>query len=319
MTIKQALFEASNQLIKNKIKFPQLEAEILLSHILKKPREYLFAHPEAKLTKKQLSTFNFRLSTRAKGVPIAYITSEKEFYGLKFLVDKNVLVPRPETEMMVDTALAIAQENNQSVTFIDIGTGSGCIITSIAKASITNYELPITNKISSINFQFYGIDISKKALVIAKKNAKLNGVEKNIKFINGDLLEPLIPKIATAPAGSRLGGKNLKLKIICANLPYLTPAQIKNSFSIRYEPKIALSAGPDGLKYYRSLFTQINKLSRLSGTPPKAVANYIILCEIDPSQKNSIKRLAKQLLPPHEFTLKKDLRGHNRLAVISNQ
>jgi release factor glutamine methyltransferase len=100
---------------------------------------------------------------------------------------------------------------------------------------------------------------------------------------------------------------NWKLKIVCANLPYLTPAQIKNSPSIRYEPKLALAAGPDGLRYYRHLFRQIRQAK---------MKNVTILCEIDPSQKVSIKRLAKKLMPSSSIELKKDLRGHSRLAII---
>lgn len=301
MTTKQALTEATIKFKKNKVKFPQLEAEILLSHIIKKPREYLFTYPEAKLTKKQVSGFRFQVSKRLRGVPIAYIIGQKEFYGLKFLVDKNVLVPRPETELMVDTALAVMKKD--TATIIDVGTGSGCIIVSIAKEIITNYELPITNKTPRDNFQLIGIDISKKALAVAKKNATLNGVYKTIKFINGDLLAPLIPKIESA-------SWRIKLKIICANLPYLTPAQIKNSPTLKFDPKLALSAGADGLKYYRRLFKQLRQTD---------VQNFVLLCEIDPSQKISIRRLAKKLLPQHTLEIKKDLRGHNRLAMITSK
>jgi len=328
MTIVQTLDLAVQSLKHKKTKFPQLEAEILLSHIIKKPREYLFSHPEAELTKKQASSFWFQISERIKGMPIAYLTGEKEFYGLKFLVNKNVLVPRPETELMVEEVVKRLNGTDINTIIIDVGTGSGCIITSLAGALIFNFQffppqrdpakaVAIFNKFSIFNlprrqagFQFYGTDISKKALVVAKKNAKHHNVGNKIKFINGDLLEPLIPKLKI---------DNCKLKIILANLPYLTPAQIKNSPTIKFDPKLALAAGPDGLKYYRRLFKQINKLSRLSGIPPKAVAKYILFCEIDPSQKTSIKRLAKRLLPPHEFTIKKDLRGHSRLVIIKSK
>jgi len=292
MTIKQALSETTNQLFKNKTKFPHLEAEILLSHILKKPREYLFAHPETELTKRQVSGFRFQVSERLREVPIAYITGEKEFYGLKFLVNKNILIPRPETELMVEEAMRLAKSIKTAVTFIDIGTGSGCIAITLTKL-LAGFRFQVSG------FRFYASDISKKSLVVAKKNAKFNGVDNNIKFFNGDLLTPLIKKLKT---------ENCNLTtIILANLPYLTPAQIKKSPTLKFDPKLALSAGPDGLKYYRQLFKQILQLK---------LQKFILLCEIDPSQKSIIKRLAKIILPPHKLELKKDLRGHNRLAVI---
>jgi release factor glutamine methyltransferase len=300
MKIKEALTESYIKLEKKGSDNPHLDAEILLAHILKKPREFLFAHPETELTKRQVSVFRFQVSERLRGAPVAYITGEKEFYGLKFFVNKNVLVPRPETELMVETALALAKLTNEPIIFIDVGTGSGCIITAIAKA-ISNFQFPISNQFSMSNFQFVATDISAKALNIAKKNVKLNSVEKNIKFFQGNLLEPVLK--------SKI--QNLKSKIlICANLPYLTPAQIKKSPTLKFDPKLALTAGKDGLKYYRELFIQINKLQ---------ITNYCILCEIDPSQKISIRRLAKRLLPPHEFDLKKDLRGHSRLAIITGR
>ena len=301
MIIKQALFVATTKLFNNKIKFPQLEAEILLSHIIKKPRVFLFAHPEAELTQLQITNYQLQIKKRLRGAPIAYLTGEKEFYGLKFLVNKNVLIPRPETELMVEEAVKLARRISTPITFVDVGTGSGCIITSIAKVVIFNFQFSIFKQFPIFNFQFIGTDISKQALAIAKKNAKLHGVEKKIKFINGDLLAPII--------NSKFKIQNSKF-IILANLPYLTPVQIKNSPTIKHEPRLALTAGKDGLKYYRKLFIQINKLP---------ITNYYIFCEIDPSQKTSIRRLAKTILPPHFLEIKKDLRGHNRLAIITSK
>ncbi|MFA4827527.1 MAG: HemK/PrmC family methyltransferase [Candidatus Shapirobacteria bacterium] len=309
MTIKQALTGIIQLKNKPKIKFPHFEAEILLSHIIKKPREYLFAHPEAELTASQITNYKLQITRRSKGMPIAYLTGEKEFYGLKFLVNKNVLVPRPETELMAEEAVKLAKTIQAPITFIDVGTGSGCIVITLAKL-LANFGFSI------FDFRFYGLDISSIALKTAQKNAKLHSVSKQIHFLKSNLLDSL-PK-------SKI--QNPQSKIFLANLPYLTPAQIKNSPTIKYEPKIALSAGSDGLKYYRKLFFQIHPLrlrseaGKLPACPPmRRVANFIILCEIDPSQKTSIKRLARRLLPPHEFTLKRDLRGHNRLAIITNK
>ncbi len=287
MTISHTLKSAVIKLAATGIDSPHLEAEILLSHILKKPREYLLAHGEKKLTAPRISNFKLLISRRLKGAPIAYLTGHKEFYGLDFKVNKNALIPRPETELMVEEALKLATRNSQPVTLIDVGTGSGCIIITLAKlleSGIMNHEL-------------WGIDISKKALAVAKRNSLFHKANKNIKFIQGDLLSPLIHNSLFIIQGPF---------VILCNLPYLTPTQIKNSPSIKREPRSALDGGPDGLKYYRRLFEQIKK---------GRVAGYA-LCEIDQRQTSSMKQLVKNLLPGAELVIKKDLCGLNRLAVI---
>lgn len=311
MTIIQALNGAMQKLQKNKIPTPHFppeadlrDAEILLSHIIKKPREYILAHPEKKLTQKQVSNFKFQISRRIKGEPAAYITGHKEFYGLNFYVNKNVLIPRPETELMADEALKLETQNLKHATFIDIGTGSGCIIISLFK----QLKQKNKNKFQVSSFKFYGIDISKPALAIAHKNAKLHNVHKEIKFLQGNLIEPVIqnPKYLKC-----LNNPNYPV-IITANLPYLTHAQIKNSPSIKYEPKLALSAGADGLKYYRRLFKQIKNVS----CSMFHVSCYV-LCEIDPLQTVKIKQLIKKEFPNCQIQIKKDLRMLNRMVICS--
>ncbi|MBU4347450.1 peptide chain release factor N(5)-glutamine methyltransferase [Patescibacteria group bacterium] len=319
MTIGQVLKEAVIKLNNYNTQPPHLDTEILLSHLLKKPREYILAHPEKKLTQKQVSSFKFQVARRAKGEPIAYITGHKEFYGLDFFVDKNVLIPRPETELMVDEIMKHKTYNTKHIIFIDVGTGSGCIIITLAKLLKNNIPALPAGR------QFLATDISKPALLIARKNAKLHQVDKQIKFLQGDLMEPILKSPLTPLAK---GGKI----IITANLPYLTPSQIKNSPSIKYEPKLALSAGADGLKYYRKLFKQIQRIRLLpnfsSGSrgfslagrlkPPKPdlkVGRIIVLCEIDPSQTTKIKQLIKKELFNAKIQIKKDLRGLNRMVV----
>jgi len=293
MTISQALTKAIQKLQQNKIPTPHLDAEILLSHILKKPREYILAHPEKQLTKIQISNIQYPISRRINGHPIAYITNQKQFYGLDFYVNKNVLIPRPETELMVDEALRITH-NVKRVTIIDVGTGSGCIIISLIKNLNSKFKIQ--------NSKFYITDISKPALAIARKNAKLHNVHKKIKFFQGSLLQPIIKKWLMVNDQCSM--------IILANLPYLTPAQIKNSPSIRHEPKLALSAGPDGLKYYRELFKQIKRIKNQK-------LRITVLIEIDSAQTKKIRQLIKKELPRSQIKIKKDLRGHNRLIVIT--
>ena len=265
-----------------KTKLNIFDIELILAYVLKKSREFIIAHPEHKLTKSQITNSKLLIKKRLKGVPIAYLTGHKEFYGLNFKVNKNVLIPRPETELMVDETLKIT---NGKTIIADIGTGSGCIIITLA-GLIKNCKL-------------FGIDISEKALAVAKQNAKLNNAYKKIKFLKGDLLEPILKNKKFVIGNSSL--------VILANLPYLTPTQIKNSPSIKREPKLALAAGSDGLKYYRRLFKQIKMLHNIS----------YVLCEIDPSQTLKIKQLIKRELSETTIQIKKDLTGLNRLVIIN--
>ena len=152
MNIKKNLTKSTQKLQQNNIPTPRIDAEILLSHILKKPREYIFTHPEKQLTKSVVMRYALRVTRRIKGEPIAYITGHKEFYGLDFYVNKNVLVPRPETELMIDEALKLATRNSQLATIIDVGTGSGCIIISLAKNLKSKFHIS--------NFKILATDIS---------------------------------------------------------------------------------------------------------------------------------------------------------------
>lgn len=300
MTISQSLKFAVDKLTAKKINLPHLEAEILLSEILKKPREFILAHGERELTKPQITDYKLLIKKRLKGMPIAYIAGEKEFYGLKFKINKNVLIPRPETELMVEEALKLITRNSQPATLIDVGTGSGCVIITLAKILCQESKIK--------NYQLWGTDISAKALAVARQNASAHNVCKKIKFLKGNLLEPLVIRPDECPFG-RVGYWDL---VILANLPYLTPNQIKNSPSIKCESKLALSAGSDGLKYYRQLFQQINKL-RATSREPRTIR---VLCEIDPSQTARIKQLTKRELPKASCQIKKDLSGLNRLVII---
>ncbi|MEK7203363.1 MAG: peptide chain release factor N(5)-glutamine methyltransferase [Patescibacteria group bacterium] len=293
MTIAQAIKFATTKLIVNKFHNPYFEAEILLSFVLKKPREFLLAYGEKKLTKSQIANFKLQIAKRLKNSPIAYITGKKKFYGLNFFVNKNTLIPRPETELIVEEVFKLIRHNVQKSIIVDVGVGSGCIIIALAKLLNTKYKIQ--------NTKFIGIDISAKALDIAKQNAETHHVNKKIKFILGNLIEPIINN----PKYKR---QNTKY-IIIANLPYLTSTQIKNSPTIQSEPFLALYGGKDGLKYYCQLFKQLKQLNRSS------TENYA-LCEIDPGQTNRIKQLVRHELPQAKLQIKKDLSGLNRLAVI---
>lgn len=267
---------------------PFLDAEILLARVIKKEKEFLYIHPEKSLTAQQIKKFKQIINRRKKREPVAYILGYKEFYGLKFQVNKYTLIPRPETEMIVKESLNCLDPLSEPALLIDVGTGSGCIPIAIAK----NIKKSV---------KIFATDISAQALKIAKKNAKINKVNKKIKFLNGDLLEPLVEIIKNSV------DKNI---IITANLPYV-PSSLYKSVKPdvkNYEPKLALDGGKDGLKYYRALFKQIKKIQT-------RLCNFYIICEIDPSQKNSITAFAKKHFPDSKIKTKKDLSGLNRLFM----
>ncbi|MEK7508532.1 MAG: peptide chain release factor N(5)-glutamine methyltransferase [Patescibacteria group bacterium] len=293
LSIKQALLSV-HKTLKNGSASPILDGEVLLSSVLNKPREYLLTYPEKKLTTTQEKKFRQLVARRAHGEPIAYLTVHKEFYGLDFIVNKNVLIPRPETELLVEETIKRIRNYElgirERIVLIDVGTGSGCIPIAIAKNT--------PNK----NLKVLATDISAAALKVARQNAKKNSVK--IKFYRGNLLSPLIHNSSfLIPASSY---------IITANLPYLTKKQICEK-SIQCEPRSALYGGRNGLEYYEKLFKQISQL----GAQVFGCSSVQVLLEIDPSQTSKIKKLIKKYLPTAKTEIKKDLAGHNRVVCAS--
>ena len=290
MPIKKKLIEAIALLKTNtSIKTPALDAEILFCFALKISKEQLYTHPKTKLSIGQSTKINSLIKARLKGTPIAYIIGYKEFYGLHFIVNKHTLIPRPETELIIDEIKLLNPQSPSTI--IDIGTGSGCIIITLVKI------------LYSQNIQFIATDISKNALKIAEQNSILHKLNNTIQFKEGNLLDPIIN-----PPSSSLNSSI----IITANLPYLTPTQVKNSPSIQLEPKTALISGKNGLDHYRELFKQINQLIITKNT-----SSFSIFCEIDPTQAQIIKDLANTQLPANSLKIKKDLSGLNRLLIIN--
>jgi len=274
-----------------------LDLDLILEDALQKPRSFILAHPEKPITNYELRITHKKIKRRIKGEPLAYVLGHKEFYGLAFEVNRHVLVPRPETEMLVAEALRLWTPDAY---LVDVGTGSGCILVSLAKAIGCG---------SNKRHRFIGIDISAPALKIAHRNAKNLGVSKKIKFLKGNLLEPILKSPIL----------NLRSSIIItANLPYLTPTQIKNSPTIQSEPRLALEAGRDGLKYYRQLLQQLKTIhrSQFLSTHSAACPRLSALLEIDPAQTKKFKALAAKILPSFFIIIKKDLSGQDRLAMI---
>lgn len=289
-------------ILNKKLLSDQTETELLLAHVLKKPREFVLAHPEKTLDKIHIKKYNQLITKRLKNIPLAYLTEHKEFFGLDFVVNKNVLIPRPDTEVMVELVLKEIQSYTyklkaKSYNLIDVGTGSGCIPISIAK-TLSNSS-PYKGEAGG-GFAVYAIDISPQALTIARKNARINKTK--IKFLQGNLLEPFIKTYKLKP-------KTYKL-IITANLPYITTKQFQSEPSIQHEPKLALVAKKNGLELYEKLLKQISQLSKSYNLKP------ISYFEIDPSQTSSIKKLIKKILPQAKVEIKKDLAGLNRVVII---
>lgn len=204
----------------------RLDAELLLRHLLDKDRAWLMAHANDELSSDLWSQYSELVRRRVMGEPVQYIIGECEFYGLPFYVTPDVLIPRPETEVLVDAAIQLLMRN-QIMRVVDVGTGSGAIAVAIAKA------LP--------DVRVYGIDISQAALLVARRNALRNGVD--VEYWHGDLL-------TTAGVPQRT--------LIVSNPPYV-PAADRDSLSVEvrdYEPALALFAGEDGLDVYRRLIPQ---------------------------------------------------------------
>lgn len=207
------------------VESPRLDAEVLLSHVLDKDRLYLYVHFDQPLEEDELAAFRAAVLRRAKREPVAYIVGQKEFMGHLFAVEAAVLIPRPDTEILVEAVLERLQRCGGDTRLLDIGTGSGAIIISLLKA------LPDARGVA--------IDLSPDALAVARRNAEQLGVSDRLEFRQGDLLEP---------AGSE------RFDVIVSNPPYIPNADIEGlEPEVKREPLLALAAGADGLDCYRRL------------------------------------------------------------------
>ncbi len=278
-------------------KLDPLDLELLIAHILKKTREFVLAHPEYKLIRNQKLRIKNYVQRRMNHEPLAYIVGHKEFFGLNFAINKHTLIPRPETEQLVELTIQESRIINKELKIIDVGTGSGCIIVSIA-AQLKNQESRIKN------YNLYATDISNKALEIAKRNAATHNVDKKIKFLRGNLLNPFIQN-------SKLKIKNSTILIV-ANLPYLskeiysaTSNDVKN-----FEPKSALYSSREGLAHYEKLFKQIKSIA---ANHKLRTTSYI---EISPEQKPLLKKTIPKYFPDAKIKFDKDLSGLWRICKI---
>jgi len=306
---------------KYSLSIPAIDFDLLAAAALKKNKEFVLAHPEYRPTICRRLRLAYFLFKRKRGWPMAYILGHKEFCGLDFLVNRHVLIPRPETELMVEEAARqisnfkfliskqIPNPNNQ-ILLIDVGTGSGCVPIAIMKT--LKHENPDVKSGSRPCVGTFATDISGAALRVAEKNAKRHGVK--INFLRGDLLEPVLKKVSSFqfPVSS---------VIITANLPYLTQNQFAGEPSIQKEPRLALIAdNADGLSLYEKLFKQITGLLETGNWKLE------ILAEVDPRQSAAALTLAKKYFPNLPtgqagaiIEIKKDLAGRDRLVLINTE
>lgn len=261
---------------KYKNSIDKLDAELLLAYVLGKSREFIVSNPKQKISLLQKIKFLCLVRKRKSGWSTAVLTKHKEFFGLNFKVNKNVLVPRPDTEIMVEKVLDII---TPETTLLDIGTGSGCIPISITKNSKPK--------------NVFAIDVSKKSLKIAKENANTHNVK--INFIHSNLLSHF----------SKLPN-NL---IITANLPYLTKKQFEEEKSIQKEPRVALIAKENGLALYRELLEQVKNKKSSS-------QKINLFLEINPEQKTELSKIIKKIFPELKVYFYNDFSNQIRIVGI---
>ncbi len=256
-----------------------LEADVLVRHVLGLERADLLARPETPLAPAQAATLEGLLARRERREPLAYLLGRREFHGLDFRVTPAVMVPRPETETLVEEALAWARSRPAPVTVADVGTGSGCIVVSLA------VRLP--------DVRFLATDVSPAALAVAEENAHRHGVARRVRLLSGHLLQPLPGPV----------------DLVVANLPYVPSGRLDSlQPEVRdYEPRGALDGGPDGTDLLRPLLRQAGSYLRPGGA---------LMLEIDEEQGPALAEAARSAFPAAAVSVLPDLSGRDRVLVV---
>lgn len=259
------------------------EVQILRAFVLQTTREYLLTHPKTTLSWWQKCQFNFYCWQRQRGLPLAYILGHKEFFGRDFIVTKHTLVPRPETEILVEEVLKKIISSANDCAILDVGTGSGCIALTLS--------LELHRRLVPV----FASDLSRRALRVAQKNARQLGAATT--FFHSDLL---------AQIDLQTISKNKNQLIITANLPYITEADYQSEPSIQHEPKEALVAEDQGLALYKKLLLQFKKISVI----PPTTSFYF---EINPEQVAPLEAFVLEEFPQTKITITPDLAGLARV------
>ncbi len=277
MTVQKTLNKATAQLETSNVKEPRLDAEVLLASVLKKDRAFLYTHPEQEVSLEEEQLYKQLIKKRKTHFPLAYLTGQASFYGNIFFVTEATLIPRPETEILVEAIIKKAQQANTK-TLLEIGTGSGCIAISLA------LHLPETT--------IQACDISEQALAVAKQNAR--NLKAPVEFFLSDLLQ----EVHESP------------EIIVANLPYLAQEDIDNSPTkdeLLAEPRLALYAEKDGLALIQELIKQcVEKLS----------SKGLLYLELLPRQIETLRNWIQEEQLPFYFTPLQDLDGKDRFVLL---
>jgi len=277
LTVKLALNRAREILDDNDIQDSALESELLLRHTLGIDRVQLYLALENELSPDQSVEFQRLIRRRLDGEPTAYITGCREFYGLDFYVDSAVLIPRPESELLVEKAIELVRNRPMS-SVAEVGTGCGAIAVSLA------LNLP--------QVKIYTTEISASALEVARFNCRKHGVEGRICLLEGNMLEPL-PEL---------------VELIVANLPYVREAELTSINTLGFEPSLALNGGPDGLDKIRHLCRQAVSKLRPGGC---------LLLEIGQGQGEAVTGFLHDIFPTAELKLTPDLSGIDRVVNLS--
>jgi release factor glutamine methyltransferase len=285
-TLKQAWAHGSALLAQAGVENARLDAQILLCFAMRIERSFLYAYPEHLVSPEQAYYYLTLIERRRLHEPMAYITGHKEFYGLDFCVDARVLIPRPETELLVEAALTSINRRlhaGKVPIVADIGTGSGAIAVTIA---VTEPRLPY----------LYACDISADALEVARTNARHLRVEERVRFLQGDL-------VASLPEA---------VDLLLANLPYVGTDEMASMAEdvLAYEPHQALFSGPDGQDLLQRLCTDVKRFGTLN------VGGEMIL-EIGYQQGDIVAQLIRGLWPQANVVVRKDYAGFDRLVLVS--
>ena len=255
---------------------PALDAQGLLAHVMKKPRSWIMAHPEERLSASRAAALETLVANLENGDPLPYVLGRWEFFGLEFDVTPDVLIPRPETELLVERAIAWLKAHPEDRYAVDIGTGSGCIGIAMA-ANIPDLKVTAS-------------DISAAALEMAQHNAAKNGVRKRMEFVCCDLFPP-----------------QAEYNLIVANLPYIPTKKLKKLPIYGHEPTMALNGGADGMDLIRRL---------LNAAPDRLVPGGFLLMEIEASEGSAALSLAFDAFEKADIHLHKDLSGRDRILEV---
>jgi release factor glutamine methyltransferase len=275
--VKAQLAKARATLATAGIPLPWLDAEILVAHVLKSSRERLHSHPDRQLTTAQRAQLRRLTSRRAARVPVPYLVGEREFYGHMFLVTPAVLIPRPSSELLVELAIDWLKTHPTARRVIDLGTGSGAVAISVAKA------IP--------DVRIEARDVTARALRVAAENITRHRLRRRITTVKADLLRGAAP-----------------VDVILANLPYIPEALRRvRPKELEYEPGLALDGGKDGLDLIRTALAQ---------APAAVKPGGLVLFECDPAQTRRIVRLAQGHWPAADVSVHKDLAGQDRVVRI---